>query len=78
MTIEDFCDKLEAFLQVNILPKDMAKGDLFFEYEWTDLMPDGTFTGAVPGEWICLDCSYCENCDGDLLQNECICEESKL
>jgi len=22
------------------------------DYEWTDLMPDGTFTGAVPGEWI--------------------------
>jgi len=25
-------------------------------YENTDLMPDGAFTGAVPGEWICLDC----------------------
>ena len=34
MTIEDFCDKLEAFLQVNILPKDMAEGELFFKYEW--------------------------------------------
>ena len=44
-------------------------------YDWTDLMPDGVFTNSVPGEWICLDCSYCENCYGDLLQNECICDE---
>ena len=44
-------------------------------YEWTDLMPDGTFTGAIPGEWICLDCSYCEECSGDLLQNECVCND---
>ena len=44
-------------------------------YENTDLMPDGAFTGAIPGEWICLDCSYCEECNGDLLQNECVCND---
>ena len=37
-------------------------------------MPDGVFTNAVPGEWMCIDCSYCTECMGDLLDDECICE----
>jgi len=37
-------------------------------------MPDGVFTNATPGEWICLDCSYCDTCIEDLLEGECICE----
>jgi len=44
------------------------------DYTSTNLMPDGVFTNATPGEWICLDCSYCDTCIEDLLEGECICE----
>jgi len=40
----------------------------------TNLMPDGAFTNDYPGEWICIDCSYCTECMGDLLDDECVCE----
>ena len=40
----------------------------------TALMPDGAFTNAIPGEWVCLDCSYCDECHGDLLEDECLCD----
>ena len=34
MNIEQFCDKLEVFLQTNILPEDMKECDLYFEWDW--------------------------------------------
>ena len=42
-------------------------------YTYTNLMPEGTFTNNAPGEWVCVDCSYCEECDEDLVADECIC-----
>ena len=28
----------------------------------------------ILGDWLCVDCSYCDVCDGDIMANECVCD----
>jgi hypothetical protein len=67
------CCKCKRLFKKEDFEWDEPKG-----YKNTNLMPNGTFTAAAPGEWMCLDCSYCLECNSDLLQNECICEKSTI